>query len=85
MASFIAIRDTTAVNTTITIPKGARVEARKDTAMGTLPSGYLVLLEDRGDAYSGLHFALVDFRRAKRSSRKSRRSSSRRGSRRSRR
>ncbi len=74
MASFIAIRDTTAVNTTITIPKGARVEARKDTAMGTLPSGYLVLLEDRGDAYSGLHFALVDFR-AKRSSRKSRRSS----------
>ncbi len=74
MATFTAIRNTTAIGTTITIPKGARVEAREDTAMGMLPSGYLILLKDRGDAYSGRHFALVDFR-AKPSSRKSRRSS----------
>ena len=62
MPTFIALRTTTAVRSPVSLPKGARIEAREDTAMGTLPVGYLLLLVDCGDAYSGLHFALVDFR-----------------------
>lgn len=59
--TFVALRDSVAVGTTIVIPRGTLIEARHDDAQGTLGLGYLILLEDSGQAYSGLHFRAADF------------------------